>query len=195
MIVCLTGAHSCGKSTLVEFFRGKEGFECIDSVTRSTISKEDRKVDGVENLDKAQYAILDNIQKATLKLVEQNVADPSKVYLLDRCVFDFIAYSLCFYNKGLISPDCMTAIMKTCKDYWKYYDLVCYLPIEFPIVSDGIRSEDEELRKQVDREIHTQILWNRVRAIELNGTVLQRVSRIQDAVTAIQAENRASEKR
>lgn len=187
MIVVLTGAHSCGKSTLVEFFRGKEGFECIDSVTRSTISKEDRKVDGVENLDKAQYAILDNIGKATIEVVKKNAEDPDKVFLLDRCVFDFIAYSRCFHKKGLISDECMYTIEHVCKDYWKYYDLVCYLGIEFPIVSDGVRSEDEELRKQVDREIHKQILWNEVKAMQLNGSVLQRVSDLQDAINSIRA--------
>ena len=187
MIVCLTGAHSCGKSTLVEFFRGKEGFECIDSVTRSTISKEDRKVDGVENLDKAQYAILDNIGKATLELVKRNAEDPDKVYLLDRCVFDFIAYTRCFAKKGLVSQECLETVTNTLDKYWKYYDLVGYLPIEFPIVSDGVRSEDEELRAQVDREIRGQILWDEVRAIELNGSVLQRVESLLHAIRTIKS--------
>lgn len=187
MIVCLTGAHSCGKSTLVEFFRGKEGFECIDSVTRSTISKEDRKVDGVENLDKAQYAILDNIGKATLELVKRNAEDPDKIYLLDRCVFDFIAYTRCFAKKGLVSQECLETVTNTLDKYWKYYDLVGYLPIEFPIVSDGVRSEDEELRAQVDREIRGQILWDEVRAIELNGSVLQRVESLLHAIRTIKS--------
>lgn len=187
MLVCLTGAHSCGKSTLVEFFRGKEGFECIDSVTRSTISKEDRKVDGVENLDKAQYAILDNIGKATLELVKRNAEDPDKVYLLDRCVFDFIAYTRCFAKKGLVSQECLETVTNTLDKYWKYYDLVGYLPIEFPIVSDGVRSEDEELRAQVDREIRGQILWDEVRAIELNGSVLQRVESLLHAIRTIKS--------
>lgn len=187
MLVCLTGAHSCGKSTLVEFFRGKEGFECIDSVTRSTISKEDRKVDGVENLDKAQYAILDNIGKATLELVKRNAEDPDKIYLLDRCVFDFIAYTRCFAKKGLVSQECLETVTNTLDKYWKYYDLVGYLPIEFPIVSDGVRSEDEELRAQVDREIRGQILWDEVRAIELNGSVLQRVESLLHAIRTIKS--------
>ena len=185
MIVVLTGAHSCGKSTLVEFFRGKEGFECVDSVTRSTISKEDRKVDGVQNLDKAQYAILDNIEKATLDLVKKNAEHPEKIYLLDRCVFDFIAYTRCFAKKGLVSQECLEDIENTCRDYWKYYDLVGYLGIEFPIVADGVRSEDEELRKQVDQEIRGQIFWNQVKAVELNGSVRQRVESLQKYINLV----------
>lgn len=187
MIVALTGAHSCGKSTLIEFFRGKEGFECIDSVTRSTISKEERKVDGVENLDKAQYAILDNIGKATMELVKRNAENPDKVYLLDRCVFDFIAYSVSFFKKNLISKECLETIETTCKNYWKYYDLVCYLPIEFDIVDDGVRSLDEDLRKEVDKAILDQLLWNEVKAIKLHGSVRQRIEDLRIAVSTVKS--------
>ena len=85
----------------------------------------------------------------------------------------------------MVSEKCLNTVEKVCKDYWKYYDLVCYLGIEFPIVADGVRSEDEDLRKQVDSEIFKQILWNKVRAIQLSGTVLQRVSDLQNAVNSI----------
>lgn len=186
MIVVLTGSHSCGKSTLVEFFQGKEGFECIDSVTRSTISKEDRKVDGAKNLDNAQYAILENIRKATTELIRKNQENPEKVYLVDRCAFDFIAYTRCFHRRGLVSDQCLEEIEEQCANFYICYDLVGYLPIEFPIVPDGDRSEDEELRKEVDQEILKQIMWNRVRAITLHGSVKQRVTDIQYAICTIQ---------
>lgn len=189
MIVCLSGSHSTGKSTLVEFFRGKEGFECVDSVTRSTISKEDRKIDGAKSLDGAQLAILDNIGKATVEVVRKNAENPDKIYLLDRCVFDFIAYTKAFAKQGLVSDAVLEHIERTCKDYWKYYDLVGYLKIEFPIVSDGVRSTDEDLRKVVDQEILNQVLWNRVRAISLTGPVLQRVEDLKIAVEKIRKEN------
>ena len=185
MIVCFTGAHSCGKSTLVEFFRGKEGFECIDSVTRSTISDKERKVDGVESMDQAQIAILSNIQKATIEIVKKNVEHPEKIYLLDRCVFDFLGYTRAFVKRGLISEEYSKQIELGCRNLWKYYDLVCYLGIEFPIVPDGVRSEDEELRKDVDSEILKQILWNEVKAVKLDGPVLKRVKDLESAITAV----------
>lgn len=187
MIVVLTGAHSCGKSTLVEFFKGKENFTCIDSVTRKSTTDKDRRIDGQVHLDEAQYAILENILEATNELIQMNKKDPSKVYLVDRCVFDFIAYTRAFYRRGLISLECLDRIEDTCNGLWESYDLICYLGIEFNIVDDGVRSLDEDLRKDVDQEILNQLLWNRVKAIKLNGSVRQRVEMLQYTIHTLQA--------
>ena len=185
MIVALSGSHSTGKSTLLEMFKNLEGVTCIPSVTRKTISAEERKVDGVQDLNTAQLSMLDNICDVMEDIVSMNLLEPNHIFILDRCVFDFLAYTRCFAKKGLVSEECLNTVEKVCKDYWKYYDLVCYLGIEFPIVADGVRSEDEDLRKQVDSEIFKQILWNKVRAIQLSGTVLQRVSDLQNAVNSV----------
>lgn len=185
MIVVLTGSHSCGKSTLVEFFRGKKGFTCVDSVTRSTITRQERKIDDISDLDDAQYRIMDNICEATQDLVRKNVENPDEIYLIDRCVFDFIAYTRAFNKRGLVSDYCLETVEKTCNNLWKYYDLVCYLGIEFNIVNDGVRSLDEDLRKDVDAEILNQILWNPVKAVKLSGSVRQRVEKLQDVINSI----------
>lgn len=187
MIVVLTGSHSCGKSTLVEFFRGKEGFTCVDSVTRNSTTAKERKIDGVEDLNETQLRILFNIKEATKEIVRMNEEDPDQVYLIDRCVFDFLAYSRAFYDRGLLSPYVLQQVVEECKEIWKIYDLVCYLPIEFSIVDDGVRSLDEDLRKDVDNYIINELLWNPVRAIKLHGSVRQRVETLQDKVHLLSA--------
>lgn len=186
MIVVLTGAHSCGKSTLVEFFRGKEGFECIDSVTRDTITPEERKVDnGVS--EEGQLRILDAIWKKSIELCAANRKDPNKIYLLDRSVFDFIAYNRAFVKRGWLDAKIAEDIEDKLKDVPEMYDLVFYLPIEFKIVDDGVRSLDEDLRKDVDEEILNQVLWNKVRAVKLHGSVKQRVTNISRAIDSLKA--------
>lgn len=187
MIVVLTGSHSCGKSTLVEFFRGKEGFTCVDSVTRNSTTAQERKIDGVEDLNETQLRILDNIKDATRDILLKNVENPDQVYLIDRCVFDFMAYSRAFYDRGLLSPYTLEKIITDCKQVWDAYDLVCYLGIEFDIVDDGVRSLDEDLRKDVDRYILNQLLWNPVKAIKLDGSVRQRVERLQNAINSLKS--------
>lgn len=184
MLVILTGAHSCGKSTLVEFFRDREGFVCIDSVTRSTITPEERKVDnGVSEEGQARMYLA--ILGKTAEILEMNRQHPENVYLLDRSVFDFLAYNRAFERRGYISAELREQIEKSCNELKKNYDLVCYLPIEFPIVSDGVRSMDEELRKEVDQEILRQIMWDKVRAITLHGSVKERVQAIKDAIDSV----------
>lgn len=184
MIVVLTGAHSCGKSTLLEFFRGKEGYVCIDSVTRSTITPEERKVDnGVS--EEGQWRMYQAILEKTAEIRRMNHEDPSKVYLLDRSVFDFIAYNRAFEKRGWLNSLAAEGIERGLKDLWENYDVVFYLPIEFKIVDDGVRSLDEDLRKDVDEEILNQILWNKVRAVKLNGSVRQRVESIYDTINIL----------
>ena len=183
MIVVLTGSHSCGKSTLVEFFRGKEGFVCIDSVTRSTITPEERKVDNGVSED-GQLRMYHAILEKTAEIRKINLQDPSKVYLLDRSVFDFIAYNRAFVKRGWLSAEVEEQIEWGLEDLWDNYDLVFYLPIEFKIVDDGVRSLDEDLRKDVDDQILNQILWNKVRSVKLHGSVRQRVETINDTITA-----------
>ena len=185
MIVVLTGSHSCGKSTLVEFFRGKEGFTCVDSVTRNSTTTQERKIDGVEDLNETQMRILNNIKEATKEIVRMNKENPDQVYLVDRCVFDFMAYSRAFYDRGLLSPYTLQKILEECKQIWNVYDLVCYLGIEFDIVDDGVRSLDEDLRKDVDKYILNQLLWNPVKAVKLDGSVRQRVESLQNAINLV----------
>lgn len=184
MIVVLTGAHSCGKSTLLEFFRGKEGYVCIDSVTRSTITPEERKVDnGVS--EEGQWRMYRAILEKTAEIRRMNHEDPSKVYLLDRSIFDFIAYNRAFEKRGWLNSLAAENIERGLKDLWENYDVVFYLPIEFKIVDDGVRSLDEDLRKDVDEEILNQILWNKVRTVKLNGSVRQRVESIYDTINIL----------
>lgn len=187
MIVVLTGAHSCGKSTLVEFFRGKEGFECIDSVTRETITPEERKVDnGVT--EEGQFRLYTAIFRKSVEISAMNRKDPDKIYLLDRSVFDFIAYNRAFVKRGWLSKEFADGIEDKLKEIPEsLYDLVFYLPIEFKIVDDGVRSLDEDLRKDVDEEILKQVLWNKVKAVKLSGSVLQRVESILRSVHSLQS--------
>lgn len=186
MIVVLTGAHSCGKSTLIEFFRGKEGFECIDSVTRDTITPEERKVDnGVS--EEGQRRIYQAILRKTTEIRIMNAENPDKIYLLDRSIFDFIAYNRAFVKRGLLDASFAESLEEGLEGISDIYDLVFYLPIEFKIVDDGVRSLDEDLRKDVDEEILNQVLWNKVKAVKLNGPVLKRVDTISRSLRSLQS--------
>ena len=182
MIICFCGAHSTGKSTLVEFFRGKEGFVCLDSCTRSTISDRERKIDGVSSLDDTQLRMMKGVKSRMAEIVEMNQKDPSKVYCMDRCVFDFLSYTKAFYQKGLLKKQVYEEIVEGCEGLWANIDVFFYLPIEFKIVDDGVRSLDEDLRQTVDRNVRDSLFWYPVQAVELTGTVLQRVKKVEEVV-------------
>lgn len=179
MIVVFTGAHGCGKSSLIEKLQDWDNIVCVNSVTRSTISAKERRIDEIENLDNSQYKILSNIIEATNDLIEMNKRDSNKIYLVDRCVFDFVAYTRAFYEQGKLSYQCLHTVEETVQNIYKNYDLVCYLPIEFAIVDDGVRSLDENLRKYVDNEIYRQIKSTGVKFVRLSGSYEERIKTLQ----------------
>lgn len=192
-IICFTGSHSTGKSTLVEFFRGKEGYVCLDSCTRTTISDRERRIDGVEDLGLTQIRMLDQVTKRMADIVKMNAENPDKIFCMDRSVLDFIGYSRAFNKRGLLSDEYLKQIEEKCDRLWEYIDVFFYLPIEFQIVNDNVRSLDEDLRQMVDKEILDQILWNKVRAVKLTGPVLVRVKKVQEVVNEITRSNKSSD--
>lgn len=186
MIVCLTGSHSTGKSTLLREFLRKPGYACVESVTRDTISSTERRIDdGVT--EEGQLAILAAIEEKCKQLYRlDRKAGAEKTYILDRSVFDFMAYSYAFYQKGQISGSAWQMIREHCEEWLHLYDLIYYLPIEFGLVDDGERSVDEDLRQVVDRRIQDSILWYcPTKVVRLSGDVSTRVNQIESAISKI----------
>lgn len=185
MIVAITGSHSTGKSTIVDFVKDNPKFVSLNSVTRSTITDKERKIDGIDNLDNAQIKIMNNIISGVDDIVQMNKQDPSKIYLMDRCVFDFIAYSRSFYKQGNLSKEVLNEIESKCTNLYKHIDLFVYLPIEFDIVDDGVRSLDNNLRKNVDNEIKDLLKCNNINYITLKGNVNERIESLQNAINTV----------
>ena len=116
MIVALTGSHGTGKSTLVDRFRTLEGFVCIDSVTRSSTTAEERRVEETD-LNQAQLKIAENIVEKMTEIIKENEANPDKVYLLDRSVVDFLSYCQVFVSEGRLTIENFGKVNAMCKKF------------------------------------------------------------------------------
>lgn len=184
MVIAFTGSHSTGKSSIVEAFKGKTGIVCLNSCTRSTITAEERRVDGIDDLNTSQLNILKAIEIKVQEIKKLSEENPNTIYLMDRCIFDFIAYSKSFYKKGLLSKSVLEFIEKRAKDLYSFIDLIVYVPIEFDIVDDGVRSLDNNLRKAVDKEIQNQILNVKAPTLvtTLRGSEDERIRSIQKII-------------
>lgn len=182
MIVAITGSHSTGKSTIVDSLKECSNFVSLHSITRTAVTKEERKIDGINNLDSAQLKILEGIKCNVKQVIELNKQNPEKIFLMDRCVFDFVAYSRCFYKQNTLSKEVIDKIEQDYKDLFDYVDLYVYLPIEFDIVDDGVRSLDNVLRKNVDEEIQSLLEQNNVKYIKLTGDVNTRLQYLQNTI-------------
>lgn len=163
MRIGLTGSHSCGKSTLTKHFHNK-----IEEIARGVIAEKGKP----ETLSKEE---LDDFELVIMKRqieAENSMED----FISDRTVIDVLAYA-----NTMCRPS-MTARLKEMVELHletNPYDLVFYIPIEFPLEKDGIRFEYEHYQKIIDLQILKYLKRYKIPYITLTGTVEERLRKIE----------------
>jgi len=176
MILTLTGTHSTGKSTLLEALKQEYPlFYFNDSSTRDVTNPSERRLDEIS--DRVQGRIFHAICE---KEHELNKIKQTQHIFMDRSFIDFTAYTLVFQEQGLLSEDFTYKIVTECENRLNsnMYSKIFYLPIEFELVDDGIRSVDKNLQVKVDQTIQ-ELLRNVPNVIKLTGDVQTRILQIR----------------
>ena len=179
MIYTLTGTHSTGKSTLLGKLKELyPNFHFNDSSTREVTSKEERRLDDIS--DDSQNRLFKAIEIKELELLQVSKILPT---FMDRSFVDFTAYTLAFNKQGKISDTFAAMMQYECEKrlLLNQNDIIFYLPIEFDIVDDGIRSVDKELQRLVDTEIKG-LLLNQTNTITLSGNIDERLKQISNCI-------------
>lgn len=177
MRIAISGTHSTGKSTLLEELKKhpliiQNEFQFAGGITRS-IGAKGVKINE-EGGDTTQLL-------AIAKHIENYTLQPS---ILDRCALDCYCYTIYLYEKGQIKDETLEIVQTMFKKL--KYDIIFYLKPEFGIVSDGVRSENNEFQTRV-REIFDSVLLSyKVPHITLTGSVAQRLSTMIDAIKQFQ---------
>lgn len=182
----IIGTHSTGKSTLVEKLAERNpDIYFTHSVTRTVTTKEERALKEVS--DDIQKKILSKIEEEEQRLLKIN---ESQDILLDRSYIDFVAYTEAFYKSQHVSEqffnDILDGLVSRIYDRIPFsYDTLFYLPIEFDIVDDGIRSTDDQLRKEVDENIqrYLNVIKLKMPVVVVKGTLEERLKIIENAIT------------
>lgn len=138
-IVC-TGSQSVGKSSLIkELKKIYPDFMYQKEFVRAILPHE--KVNRADF--ESQRIILDSQKKFLRK--NANMIE-------DRGPLDSISYTKWLRSKGLsdISDEDFLKLEKESQEAMEEATVIFFLPIEFPIVSDGYRTEDEDQRAEVE---------------------------------------------
>lgn len=61
---------------------------------------------------------------------------------------------------------------------------ICYFPIEFPVVDDGVRSTDEEFRAEIDFLIKTFLDSAEIKYHTITGTVEERIAKVDSILNS-----------
>lgn len=180
VLASVVGTHCTGKSTLVEALGKVPGYCTVSSLTRSSVSPEERRL-GKPTLV-GQHEILANISNKMHELVDE-MSQSDQVFILDRSVVDFIAYTKIFAKQGLYSELKASPLLKQARKFLPWIHIIFYLAPEIPIVDDGVRSVDPGLRSEVDEEIKRILFWEDIAGkpvvIPIRGTVEERVNEIR----------------
>ena len=107
------------------------------------------------------------------QLIEENFVKNNNrsLILSDRTLVDHLAYTLLLHN-GSMSNDEMELLKLISIKYLKTYDIIFYIPIEFELVSDDVRSGDRIFQKEIDE--HIKLFIKDFKYFTLTGSVNQR---------------------
>jgi len=162
--IALVGASSTGKTTVFELLKGKlPKYEFINESTR-TVKSYGFPINEF-GTDATQLAISSFHLEALLK--------PGNI-LLDRGYLDLLVYT----NFMDVSDSTKNYIEDTWNRIKGEYTHYVYFPIEFDSVDDGVRSVNEEWRKEIDKEFKLLLDGVRKPYLTVTGSPLQRVEQI-----------------
>lgn len=135
MKIIIAGAHGVGKTTLAHKLKEQLGLPLLPDVA-------------VEAFEKG-FAISENTPPEVQfwmfarQLELEKMADR---FIGDKCLIDYSVYADIIFEDDRVKSLLAEMIKNNIK-----YDYIFYLPVEFPIEDNGIRSLDPEFQKAVDR--------------------------------------------
>lgn len=174
MKICISGAHSTGKTTLVNALKEHDVFKSFQFKTGLT-----------RDLQKAGLNINETGDDVTQLFVMSKHYEYSKIegdVVLDRCALDGFAYSSIilknYEDKAFL--DALGTIGRRC---FNHYDHIFYVRPELKLVDDGVRTVDPVFYENIKQSFNywlnaIKTFKNPVPVTEVYGSVEQRVNQI-----------------
>lgn len=170
MRIGIAGAQSVGKTTLLNALRSEpefKGYEICNEVTRRVSS----------------YGLPINEEgnDITQRLIMQEHIVNVFMYdnmITDRTVLDGFVYSSYLLTGQKINANTYLYADRIFERVINYYDLLFYIPPEFDIKDDGVRSTDIKFRDDIASLFEYIIIERLIPVIHLQGTVRERVGQV-----------------
>jgi len=162
MRITIMGSHSTGKTTLAKALAERLNFGYLHDVVREEAVKKGFVIN--ENTPpEVQLWLL-------IRQWELETTTPEG-WVADKSLFDYLVYGRLILKEKIVKDLIQWFVQQNAK-----YDFVFYLPIEFPMEEDGIRSIDPEFREEIDRLLKECLDEFGIDYIVLSGSVKERVN-------------------
>ncbi|MGI9022068.1 MAG: AAA family ATPase [Acidimicrobiales bacterium] len=178
MKIAFVGSFSTGKTTLANLFAKEWDYPLLPEVAREVVEL------GFP-LDQNATA-----ETETLIFLKQWRAESMhEHFVADRSIYDVLAYAdwVMEHARAPRKEDHLWIESRqlAVTDLRARYDHVFYLPIEFPIVLDGLRPDDTAFQADIDGRIRRLLESADVAYETLTGTVEARQSAVRASVGAV----------
>ena len=178
MKVAFVGSFSTGKTTLADLFAKEWDYPLLPEVAREVVEL------GFP-LDQNATA-----ETETLIFLKQWHAEAvHDRFVADRSIYDVLAYAdwVMEHERQPRKEDHLWVEARQIAflDLRARYDHVFYLPIEFPIVLDGLRPDDPSFQADIDRRIRRLLESADVSYDVLTGPVEARQEAVRARVAAV----------
>lgn len=170
MRIGITGAQCTGKTTLLNALRSEEKFKNYTVCNEVT-----RKV--------ASYGLPineDGNDTTQEMIMNQHIVNwfMNKNMLTDRTALDGYVYSLYLFETGKIKRPTLNYAKEVFNTLIKKYDFLFYIPPEFELKNDGVRSINTFFRDRIVVIFNTVIRDESLPVIQLKGSVRERVDSV-----------------
>jgi hypothetical protein len=171
--ISFTGSHSVGKKTIINNlinYKPFKEYKIISNITRELLNE--YQIDINEKTNQRSQLIIFNKYIEKFLLIEN--------YISDRSILDVFAYTL-YLNKK-VNKRIIDYMYNFCDLYIdSLYDLLFYVPIEYKIINDGIRSTNIKYQREIDNIIVSLIRHYEDRLIniyDISGTAEERTNKV-----------------
>lgn len=172
--ICIVGSFSTGKTTLAEILARRLDLPLLPETAREVVEL------GFK-LDKDATP-----ETETLIFLKQYNNELSNAeFVADRSLIDVMAYAGWVLDNRQHTKE--IALWEECtrlaeRRLRSNYSHVFYLPIEFPIVPDGLRPEDPEFQQEIDDRILSLLKAHDIDYETAKGSVEERLEQIESVL-------------
>ena len=173
--ICLSGAQSSGKTTLLNalrgdsFFRGRYSF--LTEITRRV--QEQGFTINEKGTDATQRAIMEEHSRRARSPYDA---------VIDRCSLDGVVYTHYLFNHGQVTEETLKYAQTIFLHTIYKYHYIFYTDPNIPLVDDGVRSVNKEFKDEIVTLFNEYIIVYVLPVIVLKGSVQERLDTLKEII-------------
>lgn len=166
--IATAGSHGTGKTFLAKKLARRLGINYIHDIVREEAVPKGFEINENTPLEVQLWLVMRQWEL-------ERITPPG--WVADKCLFDYLIYGEIALKDAKAKKIIRDVVLKNAK-----YDYVVWIPIEFPMEKDGVRSEEEDFRKEVERRYKSLLKKLGIKLILVSGS---KKARVEQAVRHI----------